>query len=553
VRPSRLILAAIALAAAPGVRAGETSYSITETLVGEWHWDNGNGFPVREDGTATGNPSDDYFGAIKNRLNIGITAPGIDVGLRVDTSTYRFLMPGWMGDDNDVQRTERERLWYLRHDVTQDADGGYGHVGDYRLERAYAAIELGADWRLTAGDFNVQIGRGLALSLRKLDELGIDNALRGIRIDGRVVDRVDLSLMSGLVNVTNVDDRFNLIAEDPLDRVSAARVAVGLWSFNRASLHTVFLQSRAEDAVSPDTVVYGGTLEFDDLPWGLRFYAEANGIRRSLVGGEAENGFAIFADLSATFGPVTLGLEYKDYEDFTVRGSGTDAGGVAWEYNRPPMADLDDQLIEVFDDVRGGRIRGEVVVYDGIAILFGFAGADDLNEGEYDANHDAVHGYGGFDLSFADGRYTVRGIAGYRHAWETFAGETQAYRTLVHLKLEAHLHLWGPLSLGASVLHEEWSQRDIEDMIDFRRGTTALSLDWAGVGGIFGTFEYDTQVDREGFDNYFYAGGIQWFALDWLTVRARGGSQRGGKKCVAGVCRDYPPMAGARLEVVFRL
>jgi hypothetical protein len=30
------------------------------------------------------------------------------------------------------------------------------------------------------------------------------------------------------------------------------------------------------------------------------------------------------------------------------------------------------------------------------------------------------------------------------------------------------------------------------------------------------------------------------------------GTQRGGLKCIAGVCREFPSFAGARLEVIGR-
>ena len=39
---------------------------------------------------------------------------------------------------------------------------------------------------------------------------------------------------------------------------------------------------------------------------------------------------------------------------------------------------------------------------------------------------------------------------------------------------------------------------------------------------------------------------------DGWKVTATGGSQRGGLKCIAGICRWFPPFAGGRLEVVTR-
>jgi hypothetical protein len=462
----------------------------------------------------------------------------------------RFLDPAFMGDETDTQRAERERLWYERYDVAPDAEGSYGHVGDYRLERAYAALDLSRDWRLTGGDYYAQLGRGLILSLRKEDELGLDSALRGARVDGRIADRVDLTLMAGLVNVTNVDERYNLISEDPLDLISAVRTSVDLWGGNRIALQVMDYSPHRDDATLDNLVAYGGTLELLDLPYDLQLFAEVDGVRRMFTDAPSDDGFGAYLNMSGIVGPVQLGAEYKEYHDLDILSTETDKLGVHWPYNRPPIADQEDQLIESEYDVRGGRLRVDWEIADWVSVFAACAGAEDLSSGQ----HDAVHGYGGFEMSWDDGQSVLRATAGYRHAWgQSPTHETEDYRTLIHAKVDLGLHLWGPLSLQAGVLHEEWSEMDpgLGTMRGYRRGTTALSLDWAGIGGIWGTFEYDTQAATE--EHYFGAGGIQWFATDWLTVRGRIGSQRGGRKCLAGVCRVFPPFEGVRLELVFRL
>jgi hypothetical protein len=538
---SARLLPALALAAAVAVPVrADTAYTLTETLIAEWLWDNGN---TRND--------DDYYGDIKNRLNIGIREPGLDMGLRVDTSTFRFFMPSWLGEDSEAERAEREEAWYARHGVERGEDGDYGHVGDYRLERVYATVEAAdGDWRITGGDFYAHLGRGIALSLRKLDELGIDNCLRGGRVDGRIADRVDLTAFAGLVNVANVDERFNVAVDDPLDLLAGGRVAVDLWGGNRLALHAAHLDGRDEEAPTTAVTTYGGALELLDLPYGISFYAEADGLRREYTGGNDDDGFAAYADLSGAIAPVRLGLEFKEYHSFSFNGTGRDAAQVYWEYVRPPTADQEDQIIETPFNVRGGRLKVDVQVTDAIAVFAAAALADDLDE---EIDHDAVHGYGGFEIFWDDGRSVVRGNAGYRHAWDRAPDDTaETYRTLVHAKIDVTLHLWGPLSLNANALHEEWSQRDLDQMLDFRRGTVAVSLDWAGIGSVFGTFEYDTQFEDTQ-ESLFGAGGVQWNGLEWLTLRFRAGSMRGGEKCVAGVCRTFPAFDGLRLEAIFRL
>ncbi|MBI5489528.1 MAG: hypothetical protein HY905_19500 [Deltaproteobacteria bacterium] len=544
------LLAALAVRPVPAA-AGDTAYTITETLIAEWLWDNGND-----------QRNDDYYWDIKNRLNIGILADGIDAGFRIDTASFGYLEPAWISGDTEQERLQREADWYERYGVTQTTPGEYSHVGDYRLERGFAKVQLTPDWLLTGGDFYAHIGRGLILSLRKVDELGLDSALRGGRVDGRIADRFDVTVMGGVVNVTNVDERYNLISEDPLDIVVAGRVAADLWGGNRLALHVMDLQPHLADANQTGTVGYGGALEFLDLPYSLTFYAEADGLHRSFESGETDDGWALYANAGAKVGPVQLLLEYKEYHEFGILSEGQDATHAHWPYNRPPTADLEDQLIESEFDVRGGRLKADWEIFDWFTVFAAFAGADDFTA----INHDAIHPYGGLEFRWDEGQSVARVVAGYRRAWDEVPDPDpgappdalirELYRTLVHVRFDLQIHVWGPLSLQAEVLDEEWSERDIDKMLDYRRGTAALSLDWAGIGGVYGTFEWDTQFEGNPSDereHYFGAGGIQWFAADWLTVRGRVGSLRGGRKCLAGVCRTFPPFDGMRLEVIFRL
>ena len=41
--------------------------------------------------------------------------------------------------------------------------------------------------------------------------------------------------------------------------------------------------------------------------------------------------------------------------------------------------------------------------------------------------------------------------------------------------------------------------------------------------------------------------------MDELDLTATVGTQRGGIKCISGVCREFPAFAGGRIEVVGRL
>ena len=55
----------------------------------------------------------------------------------------------------------------------------------------------------------------------------------------------------------------------------------------------------------------------------------------------------------------------------------------------------------------------------------------------------------------------------------------------------------------------------------------------------------------ERFRQVFLAGGVS-VRLNRLLLRLLAGSLRGGKRCVAGGCRELPPFSGVRLEVGLR-
>ena len=58
--------------------------------------------------------------------------------------------------------------------------------------------------RLRVGDSYAAFGHGVTLSLRMVDPLGVDTALRGGRLDMKI-GGADATLLGGLVNTQNID------------------------------------------------------------------------------------------------------------------------------------------------------------------------------------------------------------------------------------------------------------------------------------------------------------------------------------------------------------
>src|SRR5262245_30821688 len=112
---------------------------ITSTTIVGWHADNDDGRPE----------NDDYL-EIYERLNAQLARGPWLAGLRLDTATF------------------------LGEPVPDLEDR-------YRPEKAWVGF-VGRELEAAAGDSYVSFGRGLALSLRKIDELGVDTTVRGAKL-----------------------------------------------------------------------------------------------------------------------------------------------------------------------------------------------------------------------------------------------------------------------------------------------------------------------------------------------------------------------------------
>ena len=107
--------------------ARPASVRLTNTTVTEYRTDNENRDPT----------DDDYFSLI-NRLNLNGNSGPLSTALRVDSMLF----------------AETDQSW---------------HHDDARVERLKVQYRLG-DWSIKVGDFYRQLGRGIVLNLRKVDE-----------------------------------------------------------------------------------------------------------------------------------------------------------------------------------------------------------------------------------------------------------------------------------------------------------------------------------------------------------------------------------------------
>jgi hypothetical protein len=177
--------AATARAADVGDLGGdEVQLDVTETSIVAQRFD------------ARGNEAlqDSGWGTWINRLDAALRWERWTAGLRLDSSVF------WRRPiDNPNYQTLRPSV---QSQIQTDNESRYQNsIYPAKLWVTYTAPGV----EVTAGDAYVQFGRGLTLSMRKIDELGIDTTVRGAKIQLER-DPFALTLIAGFGNPSRIDE-----------------------------------------------------------------------------------------------------------------------------------------------------------------------------------------------------------------------------------------------------------------------------------------------------------------------------------------------------------
>lgn len=414
-------------------------------------------------------------------------------------------------------------------------------AGDLRLERALLDADLGAV-RLRAGDYYARVGRGMALSLRRVDPLGTDTTLRGGRLDMEI-GPVRASALGGLVNPQNFDPIEGRVLPDVDDHVVGGEVSVRpVRGFDVGA----YALRVGQPGASPD----GG----DVSVWlgGAAAGMEASGVRASIEGAagrrtgvtdrpETVHGFQ--ASVAVDAGRVTLLAEAKWYRRFEF---GRADRGLA--YHEPLTLERDDQRVPAVADSVGGRLRADWRVAEvltlhanGTAYRFSEDGSDPLDGGL------AWHAYAGADLWLGGSRH-VAFSGGFRR--ETQASGALRGR-LWHVEVAASLPVAGAIALQTAVNHVSEAKSGFSGLHDVVRGLASAGVAWPGHGSVTFVYGYSTEVPTR--PAHYPGGEVRVVLPQGGEVRLFGGRMAGGRVCASGTCRDLPPFEGVRLDVVLNL
>lgn len=559
-----------------GVHAAENTDAATamqisgeETFVAEAVGDNGE---VNE--SVYGD--DDNFSRFVNSLYFSAKNPMLDSALRLDT-TFFYLPPDRVSQEDFVP-------------------GGSGYTtldydNDYRLEHLHGTLHFN-HLTVTAGDFHVSFGRGMVLSLIKVDDLAEDNRLRGARVEYQVQRKLSVTLVGGVVNTLNVDSITRQIyRDDPLDRVGGLRVQWELLDALGIAGHVVVMKPRFTDfdqipephlyvdrAPGIDLISAGGSLELHAE--GIHFYLEGNGQSHTdyrTLGADAapESGAALFGEVSYDFPGFSLMAEGIFYRRWLMegpyRGAGVITAADPVSYNNLATLDVDFVPNNSVGNAAGGRLSADYFVrlldldLRLRCVFIKYLGGL-LPSGQW-ADHPptwVVHPTLEAETRVGERQTTLRISGGGRveTTSEPDIPEVDAGH-LWHVSTDVTVPLKGPHSvkLDAMVRHHAL---DVTEGNRYYAATAAVGYGLSGRFDAALAYEYSDEITTSG----NRIGDVPWLPshhFAWvrsslhlpeiqkgLSLRLFAGSERGGVKCVGGACRQYPDTVGVRLDATLR-
>jgi Family of unknown function (DUF6029) len=214
--PATWLSGALALGVPSEVRALEptsvlgtpVAFDITESSSVLYNFDNRDTRPNQVDSRAN-----DDWGLFYNRINVLANGGFWQAGLRLDNAWFfRYPNPTQIGLDLVNTRPPSPggstAPVYFRQKVGEAGVELSNRYINWLYPAKYYVTYASPSLELGLGDGYVAFGRGLVLSLRKLDELASDTTLRGARITARVrSNQVSLraTVVAGTLNPLRID------------------------------------------------------------------------------------------------------------------------------------------------------------------------------------------------------------------------------------------------------------------------------------------------------------------------------------------------------------
>jgi len=409
----------------------------------------------------------------------------------------------------------------------------------------------------------------------------VDNALRGGHVRYRGTN-FRFGLHGGVANPQNVDPIDLSLIREPEDVVVGGNLGITMPGSVPITLQghalRVFFQ---DDETSPFTGravdVAGASMEAAALAEGqLALYLEANGLRRSqsLVGDpEVETGRGVYGSAQLQLENLTLLLEWKDYSNYLVAPSTTEAQARRIYSASPPVEYTGPQRLRGIGNQRGGGLRMDYAFLPGPwsfsvnTVLYGFNEEPHLDPWDgVLVSHSWMtlakrQEYGG------DINWSVDFQAGSRfevllHDLDSRFTSGMLDRWMIHGRLDVTVGS-GDHSFDIVVDHRH--EREIRGEIsEFQIGGASITYSFGVPLALTLSLRWtDFQpgvVQSRGLADYNFLGGEFYPSAEVRYTFEPGtylgvfiGQTPGGQLCSGGICRDVPTFEGFRLTFVGRL
>jgi hypothetical protein len=432
----------------------------------------------------------------------------------------------------------------------------------YTLEKATLA-HAGRALELTAGDLYLSLGRGLSLSLRKVDELGVDSTLRGARVLVHLA-RFEGTVAAGYVNINNVDEASGKSVGEPYDLVAAAHARVSVSEGVTLAMSSTAIAFRDGVGLVPgadyqDRFLHlGPAVDAPRLTSWLGLYLEGLAqLRQTAQPSDARRGYGLYGAATLYLPAVTVLIEGKAYGDLAPvkpRLDRPEFGSVA--YSSPPTAE---RLLQVLEnpqrEIAGARVSVDWTARPGLAWQANYGLFRDWQGYSDPAVVGAVRPavihdpYLGVEARSGDGRSWLLASLGWRAVLLDHGGAL--VRGDAHAELDAARVLWGPWSLTLQARHEERRKHESPILDErHREGTAALGLRVSPWGSAAVAYEYTTESTQP--RQHHWNGSLAWNITSDSSLRLLVGGTRGGLRCISGVCRVFPSFQGVRATATLR-
>ncbi len=356
--------------------------------------------------------------------------------------------------------------------------------------------------KISVGDFNSMLGRGLVLSILKNSDIFQEKSILGGNIRLDLKNNVQINLLGGEVKSD---------LEDQVWHVYGGEIGWDYLTHHRIGLHF----SRIDDVDSWRNLgrrhTFSFSLKGDKLFKYLNYYVEAASL--TFDNKNHENGYGVFAKLGYHMNRISIFSEYKKYEDFNN------------ELNNPPVADRSDEYV-VLGDSEGFRIFFE----------YAFPEPDisfHLNIGwnrEY--SESGLHLYGGIGLEEMMDWLTLNLSYGVR----------DVIYPIRKTDLDGSFLLSDTLSLDFYFKDKRYTDKSFQ----FTEQDLQVQLNFVPKLSVH--FLYQFSHNRIQNLNHFYSGGIHFNLSDSISFKLEGGTIRGGQVCSGGQCFVIPPFKGLRFS-----